>query len=207
MIRKAAEAVRPRIAGDREAEILDATLSLLVEAGYDRLTMDAVAHRSRASKATLYRRWAAKSALVVDALLRSKHSPDVHDVDTGTLRGDLLATFCGPGGMTDEANSRILAAVVTALHTDDEFAAEFRERFLPPKLEVSRRIYARAHERGELADGVDLNLIGPALSGILLHRTILLGDRVDAALVEKVVDQIILPAATGRPYSPDQGTP
>jgi len=201
MIRKLQEAARPRVEGEREGEILDATLALLLEAGYDRLTMDAVATRARASKATLYRRWSSKSALVVDALLRSKRSPDLRDVDTGSLRGDLLATYCGPGGMTDRDNVQVLTAVMTALHTDEDFAVEFRDRFLAPKVEVSSRIYARAAARGELSPDVDLSLLGPALAGILLHRSFLLGEQATVATIEKVVDQIILPAATGRPYS------
>ena len=205
MIRRTSDTARPRVEGEREGEILDATLELLLEAGYDRLTMDAVAARSKASKATLYRRWSSKPTLVVDALLRSKRSPDLQDVDTGSLRGDLIGTFCGPGGMADKDNAKMLAAVMTALHTDDEFAADFRARYLAPKIAVSQQIYSRAQARGELCPGVDLSLIGPALAGILLHRSFLLGAQVDTETIEKVVDQIILPAATGRPYSP-QGT-
>ena len=53
---------RPRVEGDREQEILDATLDVLADMGYDRLTMDAVAHRAKACKATLYRRWNSKQA-------------------------------------------------------------------------------------------------------------------------------------------------
>lgn len=192
---------RPRVEGEREGEILDATLELLRELGYDRLTMDAVAARAKASKATLYRRWAAKHTLIVDALMRSKKAPDVTDVDTGTLRGDLLATYCAPGGFAGTNNAEVLAAVMTALHTDVEFAAEFRSRFLQPKIDVSRHIYARARERGELAPGVDVSIVAPALAGILLHRVFLLGLPVDESTVEAVIDQIILPAATGRPCS------
>ena len=55
-------ALRPRVEGDREQEILDAALEVLGEVGYDRLTMDAVAQRAKASKATLYRRWNSKAA-------------------------------------------------------------------------------------------------------------------------------------------------
>ena len=190
---------RPRVEGARETEILDATLGLLLEVGYDRLTMDAVAGRAKASKATLYRRWSAKHSLVVDALMRAKKSPAVPEVDTGTLRGDLLATYCSPGGFGHRDNAELLAVLMTALHTDPEFAAEFRTRFLQPKVEVSRRIYARAQARGEIAPAVDLDLIAPALTGILLHRVFLLGEAVDHRTVEAVIDQIILPAATGRP--------
>ena len=53
---EAATHLRPRVEGDREREILDAALEVLAEVGYDRLTMDAVAQRAKASKATLYRR-------------------------------------------------------------------------------------------------------------------------------------------------------
>ena len=63
-----ASKTRPRIEGDREAEILEATLELLASAGYDRLTMDAVAAAAKASKATLYRRWSTKAELVIDAI-------------------------------------------------------------------------------------------------------------------------------------------
>jgi AcrR family transcriptional regulator len=203
--REQAAQARPRVEGEREGQILDATLDLLLDVGYDRLTMDAVAARSRASKATLYRRWTAKHSLVVDALMRSKRSPDITDVDTGTLRGDLLATYCGPGGFARKDNAAMLAAIITALHTDEEFAAEFRARFLSPKLEVSRRIYARARRRGEIGPGVDLDLLTPALTGILLHRFLLLGLPVDVPTIEHVIDQIILPAATGRPGSSFEG--
>ena len=60
---------RPRIEGDREVEILDAALEVLADVGYDRLTMDAVAQRAKASKATLYRRWNGKVSLVIDLSL------------------------------------------------------------------------------------------------------------------------------------------
>ncbi|QNN52030.1 TetR/AcrR family transcriptional regulator [Nocardioides mesophilus] len=195
------DGVRPRVEGAREAEILDATLDLLIEAGFDRLTMDAVAARAHAGKATLYRRWSSKSSLVVDALLRSKRAHDLADVDTGSLRGDLLTTYCGAGGLADKDNAIVLASVMTALHTDPEFAQEFRSRFLAPKLEINRHIYARAQARGELLPGIDVELISAALAGILLHRVFLLGFPVDPTVIETVVDQIILPAATGRPYS------
>ena len=65
----ASEGTRPRVEGDREQEIFDATLQVLEEVGSDRLTMDAVASAARASKATLYRRWNGKVALVIDALI------------------------------------------------------------------------------------------------------------------------------------------
>ena len=186
---------RPRIEGDREQQILDATLEVLADDGYDRLTMDAVATRAKASKATLYRRWNGKVSLVIDALLSTKGTPALPD--TGTLRGDLIASFCGMGGLTDEKSVATFASVITAMSRDQDFAAAFRREVIGPKAAISRTIFERARDRGELAPGVDIDLLAPALAGIVLHRTYLMGEVPDEALITRVIDQIILPAATG----------
>ena len=192
--RAALAATRPRVEGDREDEILDATVELLLEVGYDRLTMDAVARRARASKATLYRRWADKPSLVVDAMVRAKQAPHIETHDTGSLRGDLMSTFCGAHGMGHKETTGMLGAVITALSSDEEFARRFREAFIAPKVAVSRDIYQRAMDRGEIAADVDIDVIAPALAGILLHRSFVLGLVPDDETVERVIDHVILPA-------------
>jgi AcrR family transcriptional regulator len=192
-MKMAQHANRPRVEGEREDEILDATVKLLMEAGYDRLTMDAVAKEARASKATLYRRWESKASLVVEALARAKSAPQPTEHDTGALRSDLLATFCGHEGMSGAATG-ILGSVITALTTDPEFAAEFREKFIAPKVALSQAIYERAQARGEIRPEIDIDIIGPALAGILLHRAFIMGAPIDDATIERVVDHVILPA-------------
>jgi AcrR family transcriptional regulator len=189
---EAAAAIRPRVEGDREQEILDAALEVLADVGYDRLTMDAVAQRAKASKATLYRRWNSKAKLVVDALARTKAIPAVPD--TGDLRTDLISAFCGMGGLTDHDTTATLGAVVTAVSTDPEFAHEFREQVVAPKARVSRIVFERALARGDLRPDIDLEIITPALAGIVLHRVFILGEQPDTALIERAIDQIILPA-------------
>jgi AcrR family transcriptional regulator len=189
---------RPRVEGAREDEILDATLQLLLEVGYDRLTLDAVARRSRASKATLYRRWEGKPSLVVDAMVRAKQAPTVEQHDTGTLRGDLVSTFCGDHGMGSGSATGLLGSVITALASDPEFAELWRAAFVAPKVAVSQGIYARAIERGEIRPDIDIDIIAPALAGILLHRSFVLGLVPDDAAVERVIDHVILPAVGRR---------
>jgi len=167
---------------------------VLSEVGYDRLTMDAVAQRAKASKATLYRRWNSKATLVVDALATQKSSPPVPD--SGDLRTDLLTAFCGMGGLTDHDTTSTFGAVMTALSTDPEFAKEFRTRVLVPKSQLSRTLFERAAERGEIRADLDLDLVAPALAGIVLHRLFVMGEKPGPALIERVIDQIILPAVT-----------
>ena len=190
---------RPRVEGERESEILDAALVLLGRVGYDRLTMDAVAAEAKASKATLYRRWASKPTLVVDAILRTKEALQAPEVDTGSLREDLMQMACGHGGLTDARSAEIMAGLVTALHHDPDFAVEFRTRVLGPKLEIGRRVFERARARGEITADLDLDLLSNALAGIILHRSFVLGLPADEKTVAQVVDEIIVPAATRRP--------
>jgi AcrR family transcriptional regulator len=195
-----AHALRPRIVGDREREILEATLEVLADVGYDRLTMDAVATRARASKATLYRRWNTKVGLVIDALLVEKPAPAVPD--TGSFRGDLLAAYCGVGGLVDAKQVGTFSSVLTAMTRDEEFAAEFRSRVIGPKIDTSRVVYERARARGEVRPDLDVELFAPALAGICLHRFYVLGEPPTQELVTRVIDQIIVPAATASGSSP-----
>jgi len=185
---------RPRVEGDREQEILETTLAILAEVGYDRLTMDAVANRAKASKATLYRRWASKAKLVIDALLATKGHTEVPD--TGSLRGDLEAAFCRMGGLTDSTLVATMGSVITAIGRDEEFAREFREHFIAPKFQASFAIWERARDRGELRPGLDIDLLSHAMPGVVLHRVFMLGEPVTEDLINRVIDQIILPAAT-----------
>lgn len=196
---------RPRVEGDREQQILDATLDVLADVGYDRLTMDAVATRARASKATLYRRWNDKASLVIDALLSHKDTPAVPD--TGSLRGDLIASFCGMGGLTDKPQVAIFASVLTAISRDEDFANAFRRDFVGPKSRAVATIFDRARDRGEIADDVDLTLLAPALPGIVLHRLFMLGEQPTIELITDVIDQIILPAARRTPLQATHQTP
>jgi len=185
---------RPRVEGDREQEILEATLDVLAEVGYDRLTMDAVAKEAQASKATLYRRWETKARLVIDALACMKGPTS--SVDTGSLRGDLIETFCGAHGLNDQSLVRTFASVITALGRDAEFAAAFRETFVREKIAATAPIWDRAAARGDLRPGLDMSLIAPALAGIVLHRVLLLGETPTQELITALIDQIIIPAAT-----------
>src|SRR4051812_12202770 len=120
IVETAAARHRPRVEGGREEEILDATVAVVAELGYDRLTMDAVATAAKASKATLYRRWTTKAELVVDAISRAKGCPMPENVDTGSLRGDLISMSCGQGGFTEEMPLSVMAGLLTALHRDED---------------------------------------------------------------------------------------
>ena len=185
---------RPRMEGDREDEVLDVAVRVLAEVGYDRFTMDSVAQEAHASKATLYRRWSSKADLVVDAVSRAKGLPDPEVPDTGSLRGDLLALACGPTGIADRLPMSVLGGLLTALHTDPELSAAWRQRFLAPRMAVTRAVFDRAAARGEIAADADLEVLHTVLPSMCAFRSTVLGHRIDESFVSAVLDQVVLPA-------------
>jgi AcrR family transcriptional regulator len=189
---------RPRVEGGREEEILDATVATLAELGYDRLTMDAVATASKASKATLYRRWSTKAELVVDAISRAKGAcPVADDVDTGSLRGDLIEMSCVEGGFASQMPMSVMAGLLTALCRDADLQNAFQERFLAPRIAVVNKIYERAVQRGEIAADVDIELLARTLPAVIIHYAFVLGIAPSDELSIRVIDHVILPAARG----------
>src|SRR3982074_3148364 len=81
---------RPRSERSRKA-ILEAAFTLLLEHGLNAVSMDAVAERAGASKATIYRWWPSKALLALDALFRQMEPGRPEAYDTGSLAGDLRA--------------------------------------------------------------------------------------------------------------------
>jgi AcrR family transcriptional regulator len=191
-------AARPRIEGERENAIFDATMRLLATTGYDRLTMDAVAAEARASKATLYRRWQTKADLVVDALVWLKNCMPHEIPDTGSLRGDLLSVACNEGGLTDQMPRAVFGALITAMQRDEALGVAFQNRFLAPLEQRTRAMFERAVARGEIADDVDLALVGSVLPSIAIFRALTRNEQVGPELIEQIVDQVVLPACRAR---------
>ena len=187
----------------RDPEILDAALDVLAETGYDGMTIDMVAARAKAGKATLYRRWASKSELVLDAVACMK-STDVDlasPPDTGTLRGDLVALVKTPTIRESERKLKVMAGIVSMIARDPELASAAQEALVEPRAAANRIIFQRAIDRGEIPADIDIDrlcLIGPAMAA---YRTLMMRKPVDREFMIGNIDRIILPAAGVR--SPD----
>ena len=83
---------------------------------------------------------------------------------------------CGIGGFSDRKPMSVLASLITAINLDEEFAERFRRDFIGPKVAIGRTVYERAQARGEIRADLDIDLVAPALAGMVLHRTFLLGE-------------------------------
>lgn len=174
-----------------DEELLRATQDLLIEEGVERLTMDAVARRCGASKATIYRRWPSKTELVVAAAAALFTPPEVPD--TGDLRADLLA--CGRAYLHDEGRSaHVLASVLTASRHDPALRDASREALGAPYSGLFKRVIARAVDRGAVPVGVDVETLAEVFPAFAYQRVAALGLLLVEADVVRVVDGVLLPA-------------
>jgi len=185
---------RPRVEGERATQIHEVVIDLLLEHGYDKLTFDQVAARAHAGKATLYRRWPTKAALVIDAVQATLCPGVVERPDTGSLRGDLVVGACQQGGLTSGLPD-LLGAVMPALHRDEELRGEFRLRFIEPMVHGSREVFRRAQARGEVGPTADLDRLAAILPALCLHQALVDGADCGRADVLAIVDDVVLPAA------------
>ena len=176
----------------RDAAICDATLALLLEVGYDRMSMDAVAARAHASKATIYRRWPGKQELVLDAV-RSRGPGMVVPDDTGSLHGDLVATYRSALEGVGAEDAELVAGVLRAMRSTPELADCVPTQVLESKCQVSRTNVAPAVERGELPAETDPMLLHEVASALWFHRILVVGGPVDDDFIAHVVDDVLIP--------------
>lgn len=174
-----------------DEQLLRAAQDLLIEEGFERLTMDAVARRCGASKATIYRRWPSKTALVVAAAAVLFVAPDVPD--TGDLREDLLA--CGRAYVHREGRTaRVLAAVLTAAQHDPELRDASRKALGAPYSGLFDSVLTRAVNRGSVSPSIDVQILAEVFPAIAYQRVAARGLLLVDEDVVRVVDGVLLPA-------------
>jgi AcrR family transcriptional regulator len=181
-----------RLSDERFAELYDGTLQLVAEHGFDRVTMDQIAEATHSSKATLYRQWGSKAALVTDAMVCTVE--DHHDpVDTGHLRSDLhqMLTEEKPRGIDD---GKLVGALLHAVRTHPELEQALREKVFFVGRERIGLIAARAVERGEVAaDCPGIDYIPLLLIAQVILQPVLDGTPWDDATKLHYVDDVLLP--------------
>jgi AcrR family transcriptional regulator len=162
------------------------------------MTMESIASRAKASKATIYRRWASKLELTVDAM--SRHASDIGEEpeDTGTVEGDLLALVPRVIHQISGFDGRLILGLAQAALSSPGLRAALEERMGPSKLPMPRIVIDRAVARGELPAGADPMLFNEIAPSVVLMRVIQ-GLMLDEAFLHHLVVDILLPALRHQP--------
>ena len=164
---------RPRSQEAHERVLLTA-LDLFGTRGIDATSMDAVAHASGVSKATIYNHWANKEALLLDVMLMLHGlNRDAEEVDTGDICRDLATVLSRrPPDQFDAARDRIMPALVAYSAVHREFGEAWRHRVMEPGRQCLKRILRRGIERKLLPATLDLDAAMALLLGPLLYMKI-----------------------------------
>jgi len=196
-----AQRTRQRRRGEElEAALLEAAWQELVEAGYAKLTMESVAARAKTGVAVLYRRWPNKDDLVIAAI---RHYGTTHFIDvpdTGSLRDDMIAVLSSFSS-TRVSFAAAISAVFSGLRASTGLTpAQVREKILADRPPESGRVFARAHERGE----IDLDRIPPAILtmpfDLIRHDMLMTYKPIPPERVRAIVDDLFMPlVANSRP--------
>lgn len=176
------------------ARILAATCDLLIEVGYVQLTIEGVARRAGVGKATIYRWWPSKGALLLEAA--ADHLAIGSVPDSGSTRDDLtegarqlIRTFSNP------VARRVIFVVTAQLDDDPAVAATFRERWVYPWRQSMAAALARGIARGDLAPNLDVELMLDTIVGTVFQRTLVMATPRTRGLAKDLVMLLLEGAA------------
>jgi AcrR family transcriptional regulator len=175
---------RPRSEKARQA-ILQTTLKLLSENGFADFTIEGVAERAEVGKATVYRWWPDKGALIADAFASSITSR-LHFPDTGSVYTDMSRQMRQLIKVFRSRRGRIVSAILAAGQSDKHLIAAFRDRFLWPRRREAYATLERGIRRGELRKNVDLDLVLDSLYGPIYMRFLIQHDRLTPDFVNRL---------------------
>jgi AcrR family transcriptional regulator len=175
--------------------VLRAALGVLADRGMPGFTMEAVARRAGASKATVYRHWASRATLLVDAMEQA--TQPVVAPATGELRTDLVELISGLQSLVGgRPVARLMAAFIDAAERDPtlwSLHVQITERRREPVL----RVLAAARERGEIPAAADLELAVDMLAGPAFYRRFVAHRPFPDGYAPAVVDHVLAALRSG----------
>jgi AcrR family transcriptional regulator len=173
-----------------DAAIVDATNECLGECGFAGTTVEAIAAKAGVGKAAIYRRWPSR-----EALLFAVAAAEVDDIvvpDTGSLRDDLVTTFTELAVQIHEKKGPgpILHDLLAEAARNDALR-EYFMRIVAERRKVCAAVVYRAKERGELREGIDVELVVDMLSSPIFYKKLVMFEGADHAYIEELVDAVL----------------
>jgi len=190
---------RPR-SEQAHSAILRSTLKLLGQNGFSELTIESVAAHAGVGKATVYRWWPNKAALIADAFASST-TRKLHFPDTGSVRTDMSQQMRQVIKIFNSRRGRIVSAILGGGQSDRDLIAAFRERFLWPRRREAYATLRRGILRRELRKDVDMDLLLDSLYGPIYMRFLIRHDKLTPDFVDSLCALVLAGADPQRKRS------
>jgi AcrR family transcriptional regulator len=161
---------RPRSVQSHQA-ILQATLELLAEVGFEVMSIEAIASRAGVGKTTIYRRYACKEELVADAIESVRE--EIVIPNTGSLWGDIDTLIESSAQITlTPLGRQTVAMIISSASNNPQFAQIYWDKYLQPRRQAFEVVLERAKARNEVEIDLDPGLVFDVMSGIMLYALI-----------------------------------
>ncbi|WP_138753069.1 TetR/AcrR family transcriptional regulator [Paenibacillus sinopodophylli] len=180
---------RPRNMETQNA-ILTTSYDLLLEAGFGSVTVEKIAERAKVSKATIYKWWPNKAAVVMDGFL-SAASARLPVPDTGSVFQDVLEHATNMARFMHTREGSIFLQIIGEGQVDSALAEAYRTRYIQPRRQEVNDILEQGNLRGELKKNIDIALCIDLIYGPIFYRLLVTGDSPDDHYVRQLVTQVI----------------
>ena len=187
---------RPRSSTSRHA-ILKAAYQILREAGFAGFTVEGVAARAGAGKATIYRWWQTKGTLAIEAFLVAV-APRMDAVkESASPIADLRSQVHVAATLYRGRVGQLLRELIALGQEDSETARVLRNDFVEPRRQAALRLLQRAQATGEIARDMDIEVLADALWGPIFHRLLVSRMPLDRGFIDKLLDLVLGGALRG----------
>jgi len=172
---------------ETEKAILTASYDLLLENGFGAVTVEKIAERAKVSKATIYKWWPNKAAVVMDGFLSAAMSR-LPVPDTGTVAEDIFIQANNLAKFLTSREGKVINELIAEGQSDLKVAEEYRSRYFNPRRLDSRRILERGVQRGELKKDLDLELCIDLIYGPLFYRLLVTGENIEEDFIRILIN-------------------
>ncbi len=171
-------------------KVLDAALELIAQHGVTATSMDAIAGKSGVSKATIYKHWADKDALLLDAMA------DAHELhrrpvfNSGNTRADMVAILSYRPREKADIRERIMPHLIAYSASNTAFGLAWRNMVMEPPRRELKGLLKLGIEKSELTPNLDVDLSLALLLGPIIYWHVFLRRTSEhpSGLAEGVVD-------------------
>ncbi|GMK38917.1 TetR family transcriptional regulator [Paenibacillus sp. CCS19] len=178
---------RPRNV-EAQKSILSASYALLVEHGFETVTVDKIAERAQVSKATIYKWWPNKAAVVMDGFLYAANAR-LPLPDTGSALNDILMHATNVARFMTSREGIIITELLGQGQFDAGLAEAYRARYFRPRRLEARSLLEKGIERKELKQDLDIEISIDLIYGPIFYRLLVTGDKIDDSYVQHLVNR------------------
>lgn len=177
---------RPR-SEKTKTDILTASYDLLIENGFGAVTVEKIAEKAGVSKATIYKWWPNKAAVVMDGFLNAT-TEKLPIPDTGSTIDDMLIQVSNFVEFLMSKKGNVITEIIAEGQFDQNLADIYRKAYFKPRRDISKQILERGISRGELRKDLDIELVIDLIWGPVFYRLLITGEVLDDIFIKKLID-------------------